>query len=139
MNRFLAMTLSLGIAAASFSIQAADDSHAAHHLGGAASAPISTSMGMGSPDMARMDTQMRAMGAMHDRMMAAKTPEERSALMTEQMTTMQEGMTMMNGMSPMGGMKGGMATQRGMMEKRMEMMQSMMQMMLDRMPAPTKN
>ena len=60
------------------------------------------------PEMAQMDSQMRAMQEMHDKMMAAKTPEERSALMAEQMKTMQNGMTMMNGMSSgaMGGMKG---------------------------------
>jgi hypothetical protein len=139
MNRTLAVTLAIGIAAAAVSAQAADDSHAAHHPAGGASAPASKAMaGMGSPDMARMDAQMKAMGAMHDRMMAAKTPEERSALMTEHMNTMQDGMAMMIGMSPkggMGGMKGDMATQHGMMEKRMEMMQDMMQMMIDRMPA----
>ena len=101
--------------------------------------------GKASPDMAHMDTQMKAMREMHDKMMAAKTPEERNALMAEHMKTMQEGMTMMNGMprEGMGGMKGGMkgdmTTQHQMMEKRMEMMQSMMQMMMDRLPAaPTK-
>ena len=143
MNRAIAMTLALGIAAAAIPTQAADDSHAAHHPAGGAFAPASKGMaGMGSHDMARMDAQMKAMGDMHDRMMAAKTPEERSALMTEHMNTMREGMTMMNGMSPkagMGSMKGDMATQHGMMEKRMEMMQSMMQMMMDRMPAAATN
>ncbi len=78
---------------------------------------------------------------MHKRLMAAKTPEERSALMAEHMKTMQDGMTMMNGM-PTGGMqssKGGMAMHHQMMEKRMEMMGASMQMMLDRLPpAPAK-
>ena len=93
--------------------------------------------GKASPDMARMDTQMKAMREMHDKMMAAKTPEERNALMAEHMKTMQEGMTMMNGMSPgdMGGMKEGLPARHQMMEKRVEMMQSMMQMMMDRLPA----
>ena len=97
--------------------------------------------GKASPDMAGMDTQMKAMREMHDKMMAAKTPEERNALMAEHMKTMQEGMTMMNGTSPggMGSMKGDMPARHQMMEKRMEMMQSMMQMMMDRLPAaPTK-
>jgi len=90
------------------------------------------------------------MHEMHDKMMAAKTPKERNALMAEHMKTMQEGMTMMDGMSSggMGGvkcdmqgnmkgsMKGDMAAHHHMMEKRMEMMQSMMQMMMDRLPVP---
>ena len=114
---------------------------AGHHPAGAASAPAGKTMpGMSSADTARMDTQMKAMRQMHDKMAAAKTPEERNALMAEHMKTMQDGMKMMNGMAPggmggMGGMKGEMGARHQSMEKRMEMMQSMMQMMMDRMPA----
>ena len=137
------LSLALSIAATGSPTWAAQqDQHKGHHPGGADSSPASKSMpGKASPDMARMDTQMKAMREMHDKMMAAKTPEERNALMAEHMKTMQEGMTMMNGMSPggMGGMKGDMPARHQMMEKRMEMMQSMMQMMMDRLPAaPTK-
>ena len=84
-----------------------------------------------------MDSQMKAMQEMHDKMMGAKTPEERTALMADHMKTMQDGMTMMSGMSPggMGNMKGDMAGHHQMMEKRMEMMQATMQMMMDRLPA----
>ncbi len=108
-----------------------------------------------------MDKQMQSMRELHDKMLAARTPEERSKLMAEQMKLMQGGMDMMGGMGPgMGmGMGGGPGMQPGaaagrqsampkgapdagtrmqMMEKRMEMMQSMMQMMMDRTaPAPT--
>ena len=45
---------------------------------------------------------MKAMDEMHQKMMAAKTPEEKKALMAEHMNTMQEGMKMM-------GMMGGKA------------------------------
>ncbi len=99
-------------------------------------------MGMGKGGMAAMPgqaDQMKAMQAMHDKMMAAKTPEERNALMTEQMKLMQDGMGMMGRMGPgaMGGMPGDMEARQGMMEQRMDMMQSMMQMMMDRTaPAP---
>ena len=97
--------------------------------------------------MAAMDSKMKAMREMHEKMVNAKTPEERNALMTEQMKTMQDGMAMMNkmggsGMGGMGGMQGGKPTpgdmneRQQMMEKRMDMMQSMMQMMMDRLPAP---
>ena len=133
------LSLALAMVAVGASTWAAqDDQHQAHHPAGKASAPASNSMsGKPNPDMARMDTQMKAMREMHDKMMAAKTPEERSALMAEHMKTMQDGMTMMNGISPGGtdGMKSNMAAHRQMMEKRMEMMQAMMQMMMDRLPA----
>lgn len=91
--------------------------------------------------MATMDAQTQAMRAMHEKMMAAKTPEERSALMAEHMKTMQDGMTMMNGM-PGGGMKamqGDMSMHHQMMEKRMEMMGASMQMMMDRLPPAPAN
>ena len=99
---------------------------------------------MATPEhMAKMDAHMKTMQAMHEKIMNAKTPEERSQLMAEHMKTMQDGMAMMDGMSGagMGGMKGmqGMTGDMGarhqMMEKRMEMMQGMMKMMMDRLPA----
>jgi len=105
---------------------------------------------MATPDqMARMDAQMKTMQGMHEKMMNAKTPAERSKMMAEHRKAMQDGMEMMSGMGSgtmggmdgMGGMQGkgpmagDMATRQKMMEKRMEMMQSMMQMMMDEMPA----
>jgi hypothetical protein len=80
--------------------------------------------------------QMKAMQSMHDKMLAAKTPEERNALMTEQMKLVQSGMGMMGRMGPgaMAGKPGDMAARQGMMEQHMDMMQSMMQMMIDRLP-----
>ena len=102
---------------------------------------------MAMPDqMTKMDAQMKTMQGMHEKIMNAKTPEERSKLMAEHMKTMQDGMAMMDGMSSagMGGMKGmkgmpgmggDMGARQQMMEKRMEMMQAMMNMMMDRMPA----
>ena len=100
-----------------------------------------TSNNMAMPDsMSKMDAQMKTMQGMHDKMMAAKTPEERSKLMAEHMKTMQDGMAMMDGMPGAGmkgmpGMTGDMGAHHQMMEKRMEMMQTMMKMMMDRMPA----
>ena len=103
--------------------------------------------GTAPPDhLAHMDTQIKSMQAMHDKMMSAKTPEERSKLMSEHMKSMQDGMKMMEGMaSPgMAGMQGGMSGMGGMgahhamMEKRMTMMQTMMKMMMERLPDPSK-
>ena len=152
MNTISSLGLALTIAAAGAQAWAANDkNHDAHHPTDAASARTTKAMpGKPNPAMARMDTQMKAMGAMHDKMMAAKTPDERNALMAEHMKTMQDGMTMMQGMSSGGtdGMQGGMGMKKGgastmtmsheMMEKRMDMMQNMMQMMMDRQAAPMK-
>ncbi len=94
-----------------------------------------------SPDhSAHLDAQTKAMQAMHEKMMSAKTPDERNALMAEHMKSMQDGMKMMEGMSKpgmqgMGGMSADMSAHHAMMEKRMSMMQTMMKMMMDRMPA----
>ena len=96
---------------------------------------------------------MKNMQAMRDKMMNAKTPAERQALMDEHMKTMHEGMAMMKGMKGMkgmgnmqgmqgmGGMSGmkdmpmkDMAKHHQMMEMRMDMMQTMMEMMMQRMP-----
>ena len=102
-----------------------------------------SSMNMGS-QMGVMDEHMKQMQALHDKMMNAKTPEERQAVMEEQRKAMQAGMgTMhqMRGGGMMGGMGGGMMGQKGkpadmptqmqMMQKRMDMMQMMMQTMMD--------
>lgn len=144
----IARSLALAITVISASAWAAqDDQHQAHHPTGAASATSSKTMpGKAGSDMAGMDSQMKAMKEMHEKMMATKTPEERNALMAEHMKTMQDGMAMMSGMSAgsmkcdmKSGMKGDMAEHHQMMEQRMEMMQSMMQMMMDRLPAtPSK-
>ncbi len=141
----LARSLALALAVAAVgapSWAAQHDKHQGHHPAGTAAAPASNAMSSkAGPAMARMDAQMKTMRELHDKMMAAKTPEERNALMAEHMKAMQEGMTMMNtmpagGMGGMkGGMKGDMAAHHQMMEKRMEMMQATMQMMMDRLPA----
>ncbi|WP_410498851.1 hypothetical protein [Chitinibacter sp. S2-10] len=126
----------------------------AHHPASAASSakakPAHTASPMVSKEsMQKMDQQIKAMQDMHAKMLNAKTPEARNALMTEQMKVMQDGMAMMSSMPMMSGMmdgkmgmmggKNGMAmdvaASHQMMEKRMKMMESMMQMMMDRMPA----
>ncbi len=121
---------------------ASHDQHTGHHPAGSAPVPASTQGPVDTgPSIAKMDAQTQAMRDMHEKMMAAKTPEERSALTAQHMKTMHDGMTMMNGM-PAGGMKsmtGDMTMHHQMMEKRMEMMGATMQMMMDRLPpAPAK-
>ena len=129
------------------------DDHKAHHPGASGSATASASAAAkASKTTGKADTKMadpmaekmKAMQEMHKKMMAAKTPEERQALMADHMKAMKEGMGMMAGMK-MGGMKkdganmpANMADRHQMMEKRMEMMETMMQMMMDRMQAGEK-
>lgn len=96
--------------------------------------------GMVSPDhMSKMDAQMKTMDEMHQRMMGAKTPEERNKLMAEHMMAMQGGMATMGDMKDMPGMTGDMGARHQMMTKRMEMMQTMMKMMMDRLQAAPAN
>ena len=140
--------LSLAIAATALgsSSWAADAvQHPGHHPeAAAAAARAKPVLGKSTTDMARMEMQTKAMHQMHDKMMAAKTPDERNALMAEHMKTMEQGMTMMNatpgdsagGMGGKGAMMmGDMAAHQQKMEKQMEMMTAMMQMMMDRLPA----
>ncbi len=99
------------------------------------SAPASS---MASPErMAAMAGQMKTMRDMHTKMMNARSPDERQALMGEHMKAMQGGIGMMKGMSGMGepkGMPPEMAQRHQMMTQHMEMMQTMMDMMAQRMP-----
>lgn len=80
-----------------------------------------------------MDKQMQSMQAIRSKLLAARTPEDRSKRMAEQMKLMQGGMGMggmgdMRGMEPMGAASApmDMSTRQQMMEKRIEMMQMMM-------------
>lgn len=101
---------------------AGNDEHDAHHPAAAAEQRVAQApqaaqgMGMGNTIAAPSGSaaapagyaeQMKAMQAMHDKMLAAKTPEERNALMAEQMKLMQDGMTMMGRMGGGMGMGGG--------------------------------
>ncbi len=142
--RTLSLALSLVAAATTTTWAAQHDQHKGHHPAGSASAAAAKAMsGKNTPEMARMDNQMKAMREMHDKMMAGKTPEARNALMAEHMKTMQDGMGMMKGMSGMGsmpdpkGMPADMTQRQRMMEQRMDMMQTMMEMMVDRLPQST--
>lgn len=126
----ISMLFTTHLASAADSPAASDAaSHKAHHPT-AASAPSAK-----SKKLAGVDQQMKQMQAMHEKMMAATTPEERAALMDEQMKSMEKGMHMMDMMkrdssgTPMSGQM------HEMMEKRLDMMQMMMQAMMDRLSA----
>lgn len=93
-----------------------EDQHKAHHPAGTASAPATNAIpGETRPDMARMDSQMKAMHEMHDKMTAAKAPAERDALTPEHTKIIQVGMATMNGM---GCAKGDMAARHQTIETR---------------------
>ena len=133
--RPLSLALAL-IALGAPSWAAQHDQHKAHHPAASAFAAAAKPMpGKTTPELARMANQMGAMLEMHDKMMAAKTPEERSALMAEHMRTMQEGMGMMK---DTGGMAGPMSPPTN-MTQRQTMMEQRMDMMVDRLPqSPAK-
>jgi len=135
MRDILTLALAAGFSCGAFA--QSDKDHAAHHPPqGAASAAVSAAARAPSP--AQMDMQMKTMQDMHEKMLAAKTPEERQALMADHMKTMQDGMAMMGRMhggksaKPGAGMGGGMSMNSDSMGKRMDMMEMMMQMMMDR-------
>jgi hypothetical protein len=71
---------------------------------------------------------MQDMRAMHEKMMAAKTPAERQALMAEHMKAMQQGMMSMKRMGD------DSCKDAAGMKMRMNMMDMMMQMMMDHQP-----
>ena len=153
----LARSLALALAVSTIGVSAwaaQHDQKQAPAATGAQSGPASSKAmtGKSGPDMTAMDTQMKVMREMHDKMMAAKTPEARNALMADHLKTMQDSMRMMNGTADgmggmmgdrmggmksdmKGGLKSAMAARQQMMEKRLDMMQAMMQMMMDRQPA----
>jgi uncharacterized protein YceK len=116
--------LTAAVALALSGCAAANDAdHAAHHPTDGAAAGTA----------AKADMQMKMMQDMHQKMMAAKTPEERQALMAEHMKAMQGGMSMMCEMGSGGGMgmQGG-AGSNDMMKRCMDMKDMTMQMMMDR-------
>src|SRR5688572_17958066 len=113
-----AVALALSLSACTTAMR--NQHHAAHHPP-AAAVPAD-----------RADAQMKAMQEMHRKMAAAKTPEERQALMAEHMKAMQGGMSMMCEMNTGGtGMADG-AGSNDMMKRCMDMRNMTMQMMMDR-------
>jgi hypothetical protein len=119
------MKLVLGLSAVALALLTACSPmprHAAHH-------PTDSTASKAAP--AGYEQQMKRMQEMHQKMAAAKTPEERAALMKEHMKAMHEGMAM-TGQMRGGMMGGGMPMSPEMMGKRMDMMEMMMQMMMDR-------
>ena len=122
----LAAAFSTGVLAQS------DKEHAAHHPEGASAPGASAAAGAGTAAPAQMDRQMKSMQQMHEKMLAATTPEERQALMSEHMKSMQGGMAMMGQMKAPDAEGGSKSMSPEMMGKRMDMMEMMMQMMMDR-------
>jgi hypothetical protein len=159
--RNIATSTATAVAVAGFAVQSAQaqvpPTSRAVPAAAAASAPPAT-VGTPAQRMAMMDSQMKAMHQMHDKMTKARTPVERDALRTEHMKAMHEGMAMMGGMGSGGmhgkqgmhGMQGrgqmadgtsslgDLAMRQQMMEKHMEMMHTTMQMMMDQMLPATK-
>lgn len=80
--------------------------------------------------LAHMDERMRAMADVHAKMMSAKSPEERRALMAEHQKAMREGMAAAH--ASLGAMgTGPRCMDPAAMQKHQAMMQMMMQMMTE--------
>jgi hypothetical protein len=144
MKPISSFALALAIAATATHAWATnDDQRSARQPAGTASAPAAKPLSGQSRTAAMegMEAHMKTMHEMHEKLMAAKTPEERYALMPQHLKTMQDGMAMMKEMSSSGGrhfLKGN-PTSIMLMDKRMEMIEAMMEMMMDRVaPAPSK-
>ena len=150
-THFVASALVLAMACAP-ALASQDEQHAAHHPDAPAPAakaspdsdpaPAAThAPSAESPDLAAMDAHVKAMHEMHEKMMAAKSPAERKALMAEQEALMRKGMSMMRNppASSAGDMGCDMGEHHQHMAKHMEMMEAMMQMMLDRHPEPSEH
>ncbi|EYC52176.1 hypothetical protein AZ34_14700 [Hylemonella gracilis str. Niagara R] len=103
----LPVTLLIAMASLAASAQTAAE-HEQHHPGGAAPATASPAPRTAEQQMSAMDTQLQRMRDMSHKLAAAKTPQERQALMIEHQKTMQESMRMMSQMQglSMGGMGG---------------------------------
>jgi|GEM_PF-6574617 len=93
----------------------------------AAAAPVD------APSAATVEQQMSAMRAMHERMVHAKTAQQRQALMAEHMQTIRDGMASMSSMMAAPNSDSTPQAQ----HQQMAMMQMMMQMMQDRMAPPS--
>lgn len=81
--------------------------------------------------LATADGHMKAMQAIHQRLMAARTPQERRALMAEHSRAMRSAMTAMEGMQH-GPMRRGPGMAGPHVHEQLAMMQVMMRMMMDR-------
>jgi len=114
----LAAALAVVVLAGCATQTPSDEEHAAHHS-------------QAGPLEAKASQQMKTMQGMHQKMMAAKTPEERQALMAQHMKAMQGGMSMM---CEMGGGMGASGTSGStdMMKRCTELKDMTVQMMMER-------
>ncbi|MFM0572621.1 hypothetical protein PQQ88_30400 [Paraburkholderia caledonica] len=130
---FLAVLAVVMSGSVAFSAESATSpEHEAH--GHSDDAPVTK-----SAKSSQFDAQMRNMQAIHEKMMAAKTPQEHAALMDGQMKAMQDGMAMMDKMKQDSSGHTMSPRTHEMMEKRLDMMQMMMRSMMDRQAAENQS
>ncbi len=134
MTSFRNTVIGLYLGALSVSALAqSNDEHKEHHPADKVAKEVANPAPVQSAEnkMADMEQHMKAMKTMHDKMMSAKTPEERQTLMAEHKKTMQQSMRMMQDAGAMANPNIQPEERLMMMEKRMDMMQSMLQMMMN--------
>ncbi len=108
----IAATALLSVGCLGAMAQSPPADHTQHHPAGASSTTTSqtstpTTAPAASDRMAAMEKQLQAMKAMREKLAAAKTPEERRAVMAEHMKTMHDSMTVVDMVRPATG-SGGM-------------------------------
>ncbi|MDT0358147.1 hypothetical protein RJO15_20330 [Herbaspirillum huttiense F1] len=136
MKRFTHLIGTLAMATFSVATLAQNTAeHEGHHPEAASSASPAKSAAAGA-SMAQMDSQMKTMSDMHQKMMSAASLEERRQLMADHMKTMKDSMAMIQGMMVTRA-EHKSAPPPAMMQKHMDMMQMTMQMMMDCMEIPT--
>jgi hypothetical protein len=131
MSPYLPRLLIAAAALLPLSSMAADDADHSKHHPAAAVAPADKTPAV-IPTKTEPTTPkqfMAAMQTMHEKMIQAKTQDERKALAHDHMKMMHEGMEMMKKMSPAANEK----PSADMMQQKMEMMQMMMESMMDHM------
>jgi len=137
MNKIVMTAVALLVAVGLAAAQSQDQDHKVHHPDGVASVPLANAPAKAAAALpgkgTDMAAKMKAMQDMHQKMMDAKTPAERQALMGEHMKAMQSGMDMMK--MNRKGMSADPKARMEAMEQRMDMMQTMMEMMMDRVQA----
>ncbi len=145
MKKLNALIAATALTAFSLPGLAADPAHHSHDHPLAKRAQKTAPSKPSKEAISEIDARMKEMQAMHEKMMAAKTPEARRAMMPEHLKSMHDGMSIMDksaggmGMKKDGGMNmkksGGANMSHELMEKRIDMMQQMMKMMMERMAA----
>jgi hypothetical protein len=94
-------TLGLSVLLAASGCAAVEDDHKSHHSAVSSSVSKESESALSQDMDGKMDSQMKSMRAIHEKMMRATSTDERKKLMAEHSKAMQDGMAMMRNMPMM--------------------------------------